>query len=148
MRLDKKSSKSIHWTAPAQSSTIEAIRPKQWVPTQRRQSIVRVEEIKRVSPLLRPAAADPPPIHSTQAKLRFHSADFVHGLPRPEMSLVFDEYGRPFVILREQQQQARIKGLEAQKANILAARSVSNALRSSLGPKGQQLLPSPILYPS
>eukprot|EP01039_Chlorochromonas_danica_P003604 gene3604-3947_t len=52
------------------------------------------------------------------------------------MSLVFDEYGRPFVILREQQQQARIKGLEAQKANILAARSVSNALRSSLGPKG------------
>jgi hypothetical protein len=31
------------------------------------------------------------------------------------MSLVFDEYGRPFIILREQQQQARIKGLEAQK---------------------------------
>ena len=25
------------------------------------------------------------------------------------MSLVFDEYGRPFIILREQQQQARIK---------------------------------------
>lgn len=70
------------------------------------------------------------------------------------MSLVFDEYGRPFIILREQQQQARIKGLEAQKvglifilffnssinnflqANILAARSVSNLLRTSLGPKG------------
>jgi T-complex protein 1 subunit epsilon len=31
------------------------------------------------------------------------------------MSLVFDEYGRPFIILREQQQGARIKGLEAQK---------------------------------
>ena len=31
------------------------------------------------------------------------------------MSLVFDEYGRPFIILREQQEQARIKGLEAQK---------------------------------
>lgn len=52
------------------------------------------------------------------------------------MSLVFDEYGRPFIILREQQQQARIKGLEAQKANILAARSVSSLLRTSLGPKG------------
>lgn len=52
------------------------------------------------------------------------------------MSLVFDEYGRPFIILREQQQQARIKGLDAQKANILAARSVSNLLRTSLGPKG------------
>eukprot|EP01031_Cornospumella_fuschlensis_P044839 gene44839-54838_t len=52
------------------------------------------------------------------------------------MSLVFDEYGRPFIILREQQQKARIKGLDAQKANILAARSVSNVLRTSLGPKG------------
>lgn len=53
------------------------------------------------------------------------------------MSLIFDEYGRPFIILREQQAKARIKGIEAQKANILAARSVSNALRSSLGPKGK-----------
>jgi len=52
------------------------------------------------------------------------------------MSLVFDEYGRPFVILREQQNKARIKGVEAQKANILAARAVSNLLRTSLGPKG------------
>eukprot|EP01006_Ploeotia_vitrea_P055038 TRINITY_DN67951_c1_g2_i1.p1 TRINITY_DN67951_c1_g2~~TRINITY_DN67951_c1_g2_i1.p1 ORF type:complete len:537 (+),score=33.56 TRINITY_DN67951_c1_g2_i1:55-1665(+) len=52
------------------------------------------------------------------------------------MSLVFDEYGRPFVILREQQAKARIKGLEAQKANILAARTVTNLLRTSLGPKG------------
>jgi T-complex protein 1 subunit epsilon len=53
------------------------------------------------------------------------------------MSLIFDEYGRPFIILREQQQKARIKGLDAQKANILAARSVSNLLRTSLGPKGE-----------
>lgn len=53
------------------------------------------------------------------------------------MSLIFDEYGRPFIILREQQQQARIKGMEAQKANILAARSVSSLLRTSLGPKGK-----------
>ena len=52
------------------------------------------------------------------------------------MSLVYDEYGRPFIILREQQQKARIKGLEAQKANIMAERSVSNLLRTSLGPKG------------
>ncbi|CAM9370838.1 unnamed protein product [Ectocarpus fasciculatus] len=52
------------------------------------------------------------------------------------MSLVFDEYGRPFVILREQQAKHRLKGLDAQKANILAGRSVSSLLRSSLGPKG------------
>ena len=57
------------------------------------------------------------------------------------MSLIFDEYGRPFIILREQQQKARIKGLDAQKANILAARSVSNLLRTSLGPKGMSMLP-------
>lgn len=52
------------------------------------------------------------------------------------MSMVFDEYGRPFIILREQQQKSRIRGKEAQKSNILAARSVSSLLRTSLGPKG------------
>jgi len=52
------------------------------------------------------------------------------------MSMVFDEYGRPFIILREQQQQARVKGIDAMKGNILAARCVSNVLRTSLGPKG------------
>lgn len=56
------------------------------------------------------------------------------------MSLIFDEYGRPYIILREQQNKARIKGLDAQKANILAARSVSNLLRTSLGPKGMILV--------
>lgn len=56
------------------------------------------------------------------------------------MSLIFDEYGRPFIILREQQQKARIKGIDAQKANILAARSVSSLLRTSLGPKGMYYL--------
>ena len=50
--------------------------------------------------------------------------------------MVFDEYGRPFVILKEQQRKSRIKGLEAQKSNILAAKAVSNVLRTSLGPKG------------
>lgn len=50
--------------------------------------------------------------------------------------MIYDEYGRPFVILKEQQAKSRLKGLEAQKSNILAARSVSNILRTSLGPKG------------
>ena len=52
------------------------------------------------------------------------------------MSLVFDEYGRPFVIMREQSKKLRKKGLEAQKSNLLAARLVSRVLRTSLGPKG------------
>jgi T-complex protein 1 subunit epsilon len=52
------------------------------------------------------------------------------------MSLTFDEYGRPYIVIREQDEKTRLKGLEAQKANIMAARSVSNLLRTSLGPRG------------
>ena len=52
------------------------------------------------------------------------------------MSLVFDEYGRPFIIMREQEKKTRLKGISAARSNILAARTVSNVLRSSLGPKG------------
>jgi T-complex protein 1 subunit epsilon len=50
--------------------------------------------------------------------------------------MVYDEYGRPFIILKEQQAKSRVKGLDATKANILAAKSISTILRSSLGPKG------------
>ncbi|KAJ1637160.1 hypothetical protein T492DRAFT_954282 [Pavlovales sp. CCMP2436] len=60
------------------------------------------------------------------------------------MSLVFDEYGRPFIIMREGQQEERLKGLDAQKANIQAAKTVCNILRTSLGPKGMdKMLSSP-----
>lgn len=52
------------------------------------------------------------------------------------MSLAFDEYGRPFIIIREQEQKSRLRGLAAQKSNILAAKSVARILRTSLGPKG------------
>ena len=50
--------------------------------------------------------------------------------------LAFDEFGRPFIVIREQDKRARVKGLEAQRANIKAARAVSTLLRTSLGPKG------------
>jgi len=50
--------------------------------------------------------------------------------------MVYDEYGRPFIILKEQQAKARLKGVEALKSNILAAKSIAKVLRSSLGPKG------------
>jgi T-complex protein 1 subunit epsilon len=57
---------------------------------------------------------------------------------------VTDEYGRPFIILKEQQAQSRVSGMEATKSNILAARSISGLLRSSLGPKGlDKMLVSP-----
>ena len=54
--------------------------------------------------------------------------------------LIIDEYGRPFVILKEQQAKNRVKGVDATKANILAARSISKILRTSLGPKGMDKL--------
>ncbi|GKY95557.1 T-complex protein 1 subunit epsilon [Mayamaea pseudoterrestris] len=60
------------------------------------------------------------------------------------MSMVYDEYGRPFIILREQQAKTRLQGLEATRSNSLAARSISTLLRSSLGPKGlDKMLVSP-----
>jgi len=52
------------------------------------------------------------------------------------MSLTFDEYGRPFIIIKEQEAKKRVKGIEALKLNITAARTISNTLRSSMGPKG------------
>ena len=60
------------------------------------------------------------------------------------MSLTFDEYGRPFVIIKDQGEKSRLRGVEAHKANILAARTVSNILKSSLGPRGMdKMLVSP-----
>lgn len=47
-----------------------------------------------------------------------------------------DEYGRPFIILREQARKTRTHGVEAIKSHILAARTVANIVRTSLGPRG------------
>jgi T-complex protein 1 subunit epsilon len=52
------------------------------------------------------------------------------------MSLVYDEHGRPFIIVREQEKKRRLTGLEAQRAHILAAKAVSSIMKTSLGPKG------------
>lgn len=60
------------------------------------------------------------------------------------MSLAFDENGRPFIILREQEKKKRVKGLDAHKINIMAARTVASLLKTSLGPKGMdKMLVSP-----
>uniref|UniRef100_A0A1B6IMK0 T-complex protein 1 subunit epsilon n=1 Tax=Homalodisca liturata TaxID=320908 RepID=A0A1B6IMK0_9HEMI len=59
-------------------------------------------------------------------------------------TMCFDEYGRPFIVLQEQERQARLTGLEAIRSHIQAARRVADTLRSSLGPKGMdKLLVSP-----
>ncbi|KAI0311135.1 chaperonin Cpn60/TCP-1 family [Amylostereum chailletii] len=55
-----------------------------------------------------------------------------------------DEYGRPFIILREQARKTRSHGIEAIKTHILAARTVANIIRTSLGPRGlDKILISP-----
>lgn len=60
------------------------------------------------------------------------------------MALAFDEFGRPFIILKEQEQKTRLRGLDAQKANISAGKAVARILRTSLGPKGMdKMLQSP-----
>lgn len=50
--------------------------------------------------------------------------------------VAFDEMGQPFIILRDQGKQKRVRGIAAHKANILAARTVASILRTSLGPTG------------
>jgi len=50
--------------------------------------------------------------------------------------IAFDEYGRPFVILRDQDKKSRLTGIAAHKSHIMAAKSVANIIKTSLGPKG------------
>ena len=52
------------------------------------------------------------------------------------MSLAFDEFGRPYIILREQDKKSRIKGIEAIKINLESAKAIAHVLKTSLGPKG------------
>lgn len=55
-----------------------------------------------------------------------------------------DEYGRPFIIIREQGKKTRLSGIDAMKSHILAAKTVANIVKSSLGPKGlDKILISP-----
>jgi T-complex protein 1 subunit epsilon len=59
-------------------------------------------------------------------------------------SLAFDEFGRPFMILKDEAMQNRLTGADAIKSHIIAAKAVANILRTSLGPKGlDKLMVSP-----
>jgi len=52
------------------------------------------------------------------------------------MNLVYDDMGRPFIIMREQAAKQRITGIDALKSHIMAAMSVANTMKTSLGPRG------------
>jgi len=59
-------------------------------------------------------------------------------------SLAFDEFGRPFLILKDEDKQDRLTGSDAIKSHIIAAKAVTGILKTSLGPKGlDKLMVSP-----
>ncbi|EIN09814.1 hypothetical protein PUNSTDRAFT_120134 [Punctularia strigosozonata HHB-11173 SS5] len=65
-------------------------------------------------------------------------------MAQPQAVYATDEYGRPFIIVREQAKKTRSHGVEAIKSHILAARTVANIIRTSLGPRGlDKILISP-----
>lgn len=57
-------------------------------------------------------------------------------MSQQDVTYAQDEYGRPFIIVRDQLK-SRIRGLEAQKSHILAAKAVATILKTSLGPRGR-----------
>ena len=58
--------------------------------------------------------------------------------------VVKDESGRPFIIVRDQQKKTRTHGTDAVKQHIMAARTVANIVKTSLGPRGlDKILISP-----
>ncbi|KAL8818774.1 MAG: hypothetical protein Q9191_007864 [Dirinaria sp. TL-2023a] len=55
-----------------------------------------------------------------------------------------DEQGRPFIVVRDQGKKKRQHGSDAVKSHIVAARTVANIVRTSLGPRGlDKILISP-----
>ncbi|XP_008586915.1 PREDICTED: T-complex protein 1 subunit epsilon isoform X2 [Galeopterus variegatus] len=51
-------------------------------------------------------------------------------------TLAFDEYGHPFLIIKDQDRKSCLMGLEALKSHIMAAKTVAHTMRTSLGPNG------------
>ena len=54
----------------------------------------------------------------------------------PQVAYAQDEYGNPFIVVREQGKKTRAQGTQAIKDHIQAACTVSNIVRTSLGPRG------------
>ncbi|OAF69825.1 Thermosome subunit 2 [Intoshia linei] len=51
-------------------------------------------------------------------------------------SLMFDENGRPMLVMKGEENEARLSGKDALKAHINTAKTIGNIVRSSLGPRG------------
>ncbi|KAF9246015.1 hypothetical protein DTO013E5_6649 [Penicillium roqueforti] len=57
-------------------------------------------------------------------------------LDMSQASILKDEQGRPFIVVRDQGKKKRQHGTEAVKAHIVAAKTVASIVKSSLGPRG------------
>ncbi|KAI9799675.1 MAG: T-complex protein 1 subunit epsilon [Sarcosagium campestre] len=65
-------------------------------------------------------------------------------LDMSQAAVMKDEQGRPFIVVRDQGKKKRMHGSDAVKSHILAARTVANLVRTSLGPRGlDKILISP-----
>ncbi|KGO41098.1 Chaperone, tailless complex polypeptide 1 [Penicillium expansum] len=53
-----------------------------------------------------------------------------------QASILKDEQGRPFIVVRDQGKKKRQHGTEAVKSHIVAAKTVASIVKSSLGPRG------------
>ena len=59
-------------------------------------------------------------------------------------TVLMDEYGRPFLVIADQDSKFRLTGIDAIKSHILAAKNIGNIVRSSLGPNGlDKIMTSP-----
>merc|ERR1712183_976704 len=58
------------------------------------------------------------------------------GMPQlpGNVGIASDEYGRPFLVIADQDSKSRLTGIDAIKSHILAAKAIGSTLRSSLGP--------------
>ncbi|CRL23205.1 Chaperonin Cpn60/TCP-1 [Penicillium camemberti] len=57
-------------------------------------------------------------------------------LDMSQASVLKDEQGRPFIVVRDQGKKKRQHGTEAVKSHIVAAKTVASIVKSSLGPRG------------
>ena len=57
-------------------------------------------------------------------------------MAEPQVAYAQDEYGNPFIVVREQGKKTRAQGTQAIKDHIQAARTVANILRSCFGYEG------------
>ncbi|CAG7935433.1 unnamed protein product [Penicillium nalgiovense] len=65
-------------------------------------------------------------------------------LDMSQASVLKDEQGRPFIVVRDQGKKKRQHGTEAVKSHIVAAKTVASIVKSSLGPRGlDKILISP-----